>query len=220
MVPALKRRDRTRLALIEAGLTLMSLRSVDAITIDEIVDTAGVAKGTFYNHFPDKDALQHDVLEKVRNEITSLIDRVNEGVLDPARRVARAFCTAMIYAQRNAREGNFLIRTSMAFRLVEDRINRGLVQDIGIGLAEGRFPIASTESGALLMLGIAQAAMVQSLEQLEQFPLIARSQQMAAMLLRGLGLPFQEAELIAAQEADAIVCGRALDAPSQPRQSV
>ena len=53
--------------------------------------------------------------------------------------------------------------------------------------------------------------MIQSLSQPDQFPLIARSQQMGAMLLRGLGLPFQEAELLAAQEADAIVCGPALD---------
>ena len=133
----------------------MSQSSVDAITIDEIVDTAGVAKGTFYNHFVDKDALQHDVLEMVRKDITRWIEQVNHGVTDPARRVARAFCTVIIYASRNPREGNFLIRTSMAFRLVDDRINRGLVQDIGIGLAEGRFPVASTESGALLMLGIA-----------------------------------------------------------------
>ena len=46
----------TRMALLAAGQKLLAERPIDALAIDEIVQTAGVAKGSFYNHFEDKDA--------------------------------------------------------------------------------------------------------------------------------------------------------------------
>lgn len=200
------RRDRTRAALIRAAETLMSAKSVDAVSIDEIVETAGVAKGTFYNHFPDKDALQHELLETIRFDITKVIAGHNAQIEDPARRVARAFCATLRYALEHPARGEFLTRASMAFRLIDERMNQGLVRDVGIGLAAGRFPIAATESGALLMMGIIHAALVQTLAHGQQFSVVARAQHLGAMLLRGLGLPHDEAERIAAQEADHIIC--------------
>ena len=46
----------TRQALIEAGLDLTSVASLNRLTIDAIVQKAGVAKGTFYVHFADRTA--------------------------------------------------------------------------------------------------------------------------------------------------------------------
>ena len=48
------RRARMRLALVEAAMRLFAKQGIDATTIDEIVDLAGVAKGTFYNYFTDR----------------------------------------------------------------------------------------------------------------------------------------------------------------------
>ena len=48
------RAARTRTALLEAGLDLLADRPIDAIAIDELVAAAGVAKGSFFNHFGDK----------------------------------------------------------------------------------------------------------------------------------------------------------------------
>lgn len=42
-------------ALIEAGQKLAEERGLSAMTVDAIVAAAGVAKGTFYVHFPDRD---------------------------------------------------------------------------------------------------------------------------------------------------------------------
>jgi len=56
------RRDRrklaTRKAILDATQALLASRSMDALTVDEIAMQADVAKGTFYNYFPDKDALE------------------------------------------------------------------------------------------------------------------------------------------------------------------
>ena len=50
---SLKIRD----ALLRACGDLLFEQPIDAITINEIVQRAGVAKGSFYNHFPDKESL-------------------------------------------------------------------------------------------------------------------------------------------------------------------
>jgi TetR/AcrR family transcriptional repressor of nem operon len=44
----------TRQALVDAGFELATNTSLNAITVDAIVRKAGVAKGTFYVHFPDR----------------------------------------------------------------------------------------------------------------------------------------------------------------------
>ena len=50
-----RRRARTRAALLKAGRTLLASRDVQGLSVDEIVAAADVAKGSFYNHFTDKD---------------------------------------------------------------------------------------------------------------------------------------------------------------------
>ena len=47
------RAARTRAALLAAGFDLLVERPIDAIPIDDVVARAGVAKGSFFNHFAD-----------------------------------------------------------------------------------------------------------------------------------------------------------------------
>jgi AcrR family transcriptional regulator len=48
------RGDRTRAALVAAGLDLFGRQGVEATSVDEITAAAQVAKGTFYVHFEHK----------------------------------------------------------------------------------------------------------------------------------------------------------------------
>jgi AcrR family transcriptional regulator len=49
----LERKER----LYEAALTLFRLQGYEATTVDQITRQAGLAKGTFFNYFPTKDAV-------------------------------------------------------------------------------------------------------------------------------------------------------------------
>ena len=60
---------RIRDALIAACADLLAKHPIDAITINNIVETAGVAKGSFYNHFSDKDALADAVAAAIRSGV-------------------------------------------------------------------------------------------------------------------------------------------------------
>src|SRR5215471_10575314 len=46
----------TRQALVDAGLDLAASAGLNRLTVDAVVNKAGVAKGTFYVHFHDRTA--------------------------------------------------------------------------------------------------------------------------------------------------------------------
>jgi RNA 3'-terminal phosphate cyclase len=84
-------------------------------------------------------------------------------------------------------------------------LNRGLVEDLETGLAIGRFEVATVESSALYVLGVTQLALVRIVQESNPGFAISLSQQMCALVLRGLGVSGPEADKIAAQVSDAIV---------------
>jgi AcrR family transcriptional regulator len=53
-----------RQRLLDTAYELFSTRGVRAVGIDEVIERAGVAKATLYNHFPTKDALVLAFLEQ------------------------------------------------------------------------------------------------------------------------------------------------------------
>ena len=66
-----RRVARTRAALHSALMSLILRRRYEAISIQEICDTANVARSTFYDHYAGKDDLKRDGLEQMRLEIAS-----------------------------------------------------------------------------------------------------------------------------------------------------
>jgi AcrR family transcriptional regulator len=199
------RRDRTRRALIEAGERVLARSSLTAAAVDEIVAEAKVAKGTFYNHFQDKDALFAAIVAWVRGEVRALILSQTRDVEDPARKMARGFCVGLRYQLENQSRVSYLTRSWFVPDSVQDPLNEGVVGFVSEGIASGRFHLATTEAGVLLIHGLSGAAYAQTIHDCKPFPTIARAQQLAAILLRGLGLSIAEADVIAAQEADLVL---------------
>lgn len=78
--PRTKPAAQRRKDLLDAGLTLFAERGIARTTVSEITQRAGVAQGTFYLHFPSKDAL-----------LFALQDRFEERIVERARgAIARA----------------------------------------------------------------------------------------------------------------------------------
>ncbi len=76
------KRDANRRARAEAlgsaALALMLDRGVQAVSIDEIVSRAGVAKGSFYRYFEDKTALVAAIVEPLGSGLVQAFDRCRE----------------------------------------------------------------------------------------------------------------------------------------------
>ncbi|MFI9809392.1 TetR/AcrR family transcriptional regulator [Streptomyces sp. NPDC052301] len=76
-----RERNKQRMAgrLYEAALTLFQQKGYDETTIDEITELADTARGTFFNHFPQKEDLITAWSEQRRLILTDLVHD-----LDPA----------------------------------------------------------------------------------------------------------------------------------------
>ncbi len=195
------RRARTREALIAAATRLVAERPIDAIAIDDIVRAAGVAKGSFYNHFADKEALAAALARSLRAELETEVRTANVGVEDPAQRVARALCVYLRRAVADPRAAMVLLRLSAQSPAASASLNRGVADDVAAGLVSGRFALPTAEAGVLFVLGVAQSALARALGPGDAAFTLALGQQLCSLLLRGFGLPPAEADAVAAHAA-------------------
>ncbi|MEE3326570.1 MAG: TetR family transcriptional regulator, partial [Myxococcota bacterium] len=81
-------RARTRDRLIEGGRQLFASRGLHRVTSHDIASQAGVATGTFYNHFKDKHELFKEVARQSISELMQIIDSLG-GSSDDFRVVVR-----------------------------------------------------------------------------------------------------------------------------------
>ena len=86
-----EKRARTRAQIVEAGLVLLAERPPEALTVDAIVEAAGVAKGTFYYHFQSVEELVAAVGAKLADSFDELLAPSRLGEPDPVERMSLAF---------------------------------------------------------------------------------------------------------------------------------
>lgn len=197
------RRDRTREALLRAGRSLFAHRGVDGVSVDEIVAAAAVAKGSFYNHFADKDVFAREIGSAVRRQVERAVNTVNLGLDDPARCIARGLCVFMRFAIEHRDSAQVLWRFHSGATMADAPINRGLSALVERGIAMQRFRHIDIESGVLLVMGVIVIALRHAFEERLTTPPAALAQRMAAGLLRALGIsPAQAKRLSAAAAAD------------------
>lgn len=81
------RKERAQ-TLMRAGLSLFLERGVDAVTIDDIVGVADVAKGSFYRYFTDKNALVEAIVEPLRASFGSALDATEKSLAEATDQVS------------------------------------------------------------------------------------------------------------------------------------
>lgn len=200
------RRSRTRRALMDAAERLFAEQSPEGVTIDDIVGEAKVAKGTFYNHFADRDALVRAILVGIRSRAEAAVDAVNAGVEDPAHRTVRGVCAYIRFAVDEPLQARIVLRLQAMRLNLDSRLNQGLRADLSAGLAKRRFTLATTEAAMILVMGAANSAMLRALE--DPAVAVPLAQQVSAMLLKAFGVPAEEAEQIGAISAEEVVGSR------------
>lgn len=196
------RMARTRGALLAAGLELLCERPIDAIAIDEIVETAGVAKGTFFNHFEDKHDFAARIAGDIRLDLEARVGEANEGESDPAQRMARGMRVAVEFALTDRRRAQVMLRTLGDALGADHPLNKGVLRDVRDALAAGEARPQAAEAGVLFWLGLCHALMVDvAHRQLSTSVSASALQAMIVLGLTGIGVGNRQAEAIAEGEA-------------------
>ena len=194
------RSARTRKSLVEAGLQLFAERPVDAVPIDDIVAAAGVAKGSFFNHFEDKKQFANAIATEIRMDIEARVAEANRELDDPLERLAGGMRVSVEYAlsekdRATVMAGGFKFATGR-----DHPLNAGLRKDIDAACAKGILRPEAQGSGLLLWLGACHSVMANVIERrLTRPKAAARMYDMMVMALIGLGVDEAKARQVAKQ---------------------
>src|SRR5262247_2680602 len=70
------RREKRRAAILAAALEEFAARGFAATRLDDVAQRAGVAKGTIYLHFRDKEALFQELIRSVLSPLVGMLETI------------------------------------------------------------------------------------------------------------------------------------------------
>lgn len=189
---------RTRAALLTAGFELLANRPIDAIAIDDIVARAGVAKGSFFNHFTDKLGFANAIGAAVRAELEDRVGAANAGVADPVLRLAGGMRVAVDFALTERSRAIVMLRGLELSTGIDHDLNQGIRADIEALIDAGLARPEAARSGVRYWLGLCQIAQLNVIERRPRRADAAqRLEEMLVLGLCGLGIAEQRVRSVA-----------------------
>lgn len=195
-----EKRARTRATLVDAACALHSRKAAGTVTVDEVVNEAGVAKGTFYVHFDSLDALVAAVAEKLVQSFDELLQPARTALADPAQRIAFG-CGAFIdKALQDPHWARIVARILSEAPHGAESARQRLMEDMRAVTRDLPESLATAELKTLLVFGI----MVQVLRTIGdgQFSVQDRQPTIRA-ILRSIGLGAERVDALAPRLAGA-----------------
>lgn len=167
MARILKEHDERLNELLDIAQGLFFKKGYEATPVNEIIEQAGVAKGTFYHYFRTKD----DLLDKLVARWTrDTVERVKQLVMAPGelsavKRLNSFFITIRDFKVENIelmrvlmqvlyREENLILRHKMFKKTIES-LTPFLVKILEQGLKEGVFHLEDVRDTAELVFSMA-----------------------------------------------------------------
>lgn len=125
-------REQKRAVLLDAALRVFGDKGYHAASIGDIVEAAGVARGTFYLYFESKDvvflALVDDLLAKLRADVVG-VDL--EGDIPPIEaQLVRMICTILESVRRNRALTRIVFREAIGLHTEVDGRMRSFYEEL------------------------------------------------------------------------------------------
>jgi AcrR family transcriptional regulator len=131
-------REATRERLLSSGVALFAERGLNGVTTHDIARGAGVAAGTFYLHFSDKQSLFAEIAQDTERRLLEHIEDAADDTAD-MRGAVRAQVEALIDFSSENRD---LIR--ILFSAESGVVGSALLDSLARFIAEGRRHAIST----------------------------------------------------------------------------
>jgi AcrR family transcriptional regulator len=184
---------RTREQILGAARALYAARSVESVTVEDIVREAGVAKGTLYVHFRNIEAVQMAVADELTGTFVSLLQPRRAIFKDPIERIADGCYTFLHQATLNPAWGGLVARYAWSFPTVGSAARGLLAEDLRQAVRRGHITEISPHLGTAIVVGIvlqAMRAVSEGTLQGQDVPLAV------AAILQSLGVARREAAAV------------------------
>lgn len=155
----LERREKTRQKLIAAAARVIATSGDKNATIDDFIQAAGVARGTFYNYFPTREDLLDALWTQVGKDPFLEIRQACATLDDPAERL---IAQAYLILKRSGEDqvwGWLVFALSGNAETVNADLRAYPAPDLEAGLAEGRLHYDNLDSARDLVVGTVRAGM-------------------------------------------------------------
>ncbi|WP_321863662.1 TetR/AcrR family transcriptional regulator [Burkholderia cenocepacia] len=153
-----RRKQETRMRLLQAAFSLMAEKGRDNVAISEITEAADVGFGSFYYHFDSKDGIFTALTEWVFDDFADGLERLASGLSDPAEVVSVCVRHTLMRARRERLWGRFLVREGFSARALDHGLGQRLRRDSERGIAARRFVVGDPFMSVLAMMGTILAA--------------------------------------------------------------
>lgn len=196
-----KKKQRTFNQILDAATTVFARKGYEGAAITDIRDEAGIAQGTFYNHFRTKEDVLEELGARASQDYGVRVFATCDRYEDPAERFAVFAKLWLDLARRDPEQVALVARAGERLIPLNTQINAHLMEYLEQGVASGRFqvPADRTTLDIVRALGISGIRLVLSGHADRDF-----DQAFAALMLRALGLPPAEAERVASRPTPAL----------------
>ncbi|MEJ8853257.1 TetR/AcrR family transcriptional regulator [Variovorax robiniae] len=189
-----QRREKTRLRLLESALSVFAEKGPDAAVIDDFIAAAGVARGTFYNHFKTTNELMLALAADMSDEVLAIVDPIVLELDDPVARVAAGTRMYMQMAMRYPLWGGFITRVGTRIATRGQLIDVYLSRDLEAARKAKRIQVDSVTVARDIVLG----SIFYGIETMLTEPTQSHHpEHILRSVLVGFGLDAKEAEAIA-----------------------
>lgn len=188
-----------------AALKLFAAKGTSDISVSELASTAGVARGTIYNNLEAPEHLFQQVAAQLADEMDERIVASYIGIEDPALRLAVGIRLYVRRAHEEPHWGRFLAHFGMTNEALRKVWVGPPMHDLMLGLTGGRYDFRPEQSISAMGLigGTTLSGIMLVLEGLKTWR--DAGSDAAELVLRGLGVPADEARQLSTQELPPLV---------------
>lgn len=149
-----EKRARTRALILEAGALLLAERTPEALTVDAVVEAAGVAKGTFYYHFLSIGELAAAVGVMLGESFDELLTPARLELPDPIARLEFAFTQFMQKGIADPGWARLVVQSAQSPTEFGRGVRENLKADLSEAIAHERLAVRDVELAADIVVGI------------------------------------------------------------------
>ncbi len=184
----------------EAAVRLFAERGAVQVSISDLAQAAGVARGTIYNNLPQPDSLFEDVARRLGMEMHERVNLSFGAIEDPAQRLANGLRLFIRRAHDEPHWGRFILRFALTNASLQSMWNGPPTRDLLAGLESGRYAFRAEQMASVLSM-VATAGLSGIFLVMEGHRTWRDAGSDAAeLVLRAIGIPAEEARLLAAAD--------------------
>lgn len=188
---------------------MIAEKGPDAPVIEDFIQAAGVARGTFYNHFTTTEELLTATSSWLEDALIGSIQLVIGVFDDPVRRLATGIRLWLHLSRRDPVFCAFVVRSRFRGAAVE----RQLGLDLGAGLRSGRLAAPSIELARDLVVGTIREAQARMMG--ARVP-ATYPDDVVRLILRALRVDERRIDALLAAPVPSVVRAPPVKAPSSP----